>query len=70
MSTHELTPEQKIRQRYGWFQEAQRLGNVKLACLRLGIFRKAFYKWKNRLTQAQGERAALLDRPRRPHHPK
>ena len=35
MSTYELTPEQKIRQRYAWFQEAQRLGNEKLACLRL-----------------------------------
>jgi hypothetical protein len=23
MSTHELTPEQKVRQRYAWFQEAQ-----------------------------------------------
>jgi len=37
MSTYELTPEQKIRQRYAWFQEAQRPGNVKMACLRLGI---------------------------------
>jgi hypothetical protein len=27
MSIYELTPEQKIRQRYGWFQEAQRLRN-------------------------------------------
>jgi transposase InsO family protein len=68
MSTYELTPEQQIRQRYAWFQEAQRLGNVTLACLRLGISRKSFYKWKNRLAQAKRDRSALLDRSRRPHH--
>lgn len=68
MSIYELTPEQQIRQRYAWFREAQRLGDVKLACLRLGISRKTFYKWKNRLAQAKGDRSALLDRPRRPHH--
>jgi hypothetical protein len=33
MSTYELAPEQKIRQRYAWFQEAQRWRNVSLACL-------------------------------------
>lgn len=69
MSTYELTPEQKIRQRYAWFQEAQRLGNVKIACLRLGISRKTFYKWKRRFHQAKGQRSALLDRSRRPYHP-
>jgi hypothetical protein len=61
MSTYELTPEQQIRQRYAWFQEAQRLGNVTLACLRLGISRKSFYKWKNRLAQAKKDRSTLLD---------
>jgi transposase InsO family protein len=69
MSTTQLTPEQKVRQRYAWFQEAQQLGNVKLACRRLGISRKTFYKWKNRFAQAKGDRSALLDRSRRPHHP-
>ncbi|HYB19689.1 MAG TPA: IS481 family transposase [Thermodesulfobacteriota bacterium] len=68
MSTYELTPEQKIRQRYAWFQEAQRLGNVKMACLRLGISRKTFYKWKKRFDQAKEKRSSLLDRSRRPHH--
>lgn len=68
MSSYELTPEQRIRQRYAWFQEAQRLGNVKLACLRLGVSRKTFYKWKKRLTQAKEDRSSLLDRSRRPHH--
>jgi len=68
MSKYELTPEQKIRQRYAWFQEAQRLGNVKMACLRLGISRKTFYKWKHRFNQAKGHRSALLDRSRRPQH--
>jgi transposase InsO family protein len=70
MSESYLTPEQKIRQRFSWFQEAQRLGNVRLTCLRFAISRKTFYKWKKRWTQAQGEHSALLDRSRRPHHPK
>ena len=35
-----LTPEQKIRQRPSWFLEADRLGNVRLACQRMGISRK------------------------------
>ena len=68
MSEIKPTPEQKIRQRFAWFQEAQRLGNVKLACLRLGVPRKTFYKWKKRFAQAKGDRSALLDRPCRPHH--
>ena len=68
MSEPYLTPEQKIRQRHSWFLEAERLGNVHLACLRMGISRKTFYKWKRRFLEAQGDRSALLDRPRRPHH--
>ncbi len=32
MSKGILTPEQQIRQRYAWFAEAARLGNVTLAC--------------------------------------
>jgi hypothetical protein len=36
MSKVYLTPEQKIRQRYSWFLEAQSLHNVSLACKRLG----------------------------------
>ena len=59
MSTTRLTPEQQIRQRYAWFQEAQRLGNGKLACLRLGISRKTFYKWKNRFPPAKGDLSFL-----------
>jgi len=65
-----LTPEQKIRQRHSWFLEADRLGNVRLACLRMGISRKTFYKWKRRFLEAQEDRCALLDRSRRPHHPR
>ena len=41
-----LTPEQQIRQRYAWFELAGRLDNVSLACLRLAISRKTFYKWQ------------------------
>jgi transposase-like protein len=69
LRTTQLTPEQKVRQRYAWFQEAQQLGDVKLACRRLGISRKTFYKWKKRFDQAKGERSSLLDRSRRPHRP-
>ena len=36
----ELTREQRIRQKLYWFREAGDLGNVKLACRRLGISRK------------------------------
>lgn len=65
-----LTPEQQIRQRYAWFQEAARLGNVTLACQRLGISRKTFYKWRRRFQGEQGRREALRDRSRRPHRPR
>ena len=52
MSTVMLTPEQRIRQRYAWFEEAERLGNVSLACKRLGISWKTFYKWRKRFQVA------------------
>jgi len=70
MSRSMLTPEQRIRQRYAWFEEAERLGNVTVACKRLGISRKTFYKWRKRVQVEQGRRTALLDRSRRPHHPR
>lgn len=70
MSTVVLTPEQRIRQRFAGFEEAERLGNVTLACRRLGISRKTFYKCRQRFAEARGERQALLDRSRRPHHPR
>ena len=68
MSTILLTPEQTVRQRYAWFQEAKQLGNVRLACHRLGISSNTFCKWKKRFIQAKEDRSALLDRARRPHH--
>lgn len=70
MSKLMLTPEQRIRQRAAWFEEAERLGNVTVACKRLGISRKTFYKWRTRLAQARGDRRVLLDRSRRPHRPR
>ncbi len=69
MSGLMLTPEQRIRQRYAWFEEAERVGNVTLACRRCGISRKTFYKWRKRFAEARGARQALLDRSRRPHRP-
>jgi transposase-like protein len=70
MSKVILTPEQQIRQRYAWFEEAERLGNVRLACTRLGISRKTFYKWRKRFQIDQGAKTALLDRSRPPHRPR
>lgn len=70
MSTVILTPEQRIRQRYTWFEVATRLGNVTVACERCGISRKTFYKWRQRFIEARSDRQALLDRSRRPHHPR
>lgn len=64
------TPAQQMRQRYAWFELAAQLGNVRLACIRLGISRKSFYKWRQRFAVEQGRREALLDRPRRPHRPR
>ena len=64
-----LTPEQQIRQRHAWFEEAKRLGNVTVACRRLGISRKTFYKWRQRFAASRGARQALLDRSCRPNSP-
>jgi transposase-like protein len=38
----------KNPQLFAWFQEAEELGNVTLACRRLGISRNTFYKWRQR----------------------
>ncbi len=70
MSKCMLTPEQVIRQRNTWFEVAERLGNVTMACERCGISRKTYYKWRKSFHGAQGRREALLDRSRRPHHPR
>lgn len=70
MSRIMLTPEQRIRQRAAWFAEAEQLGNVTLACRRCGISRKTYYKWRQRFAAARGDRQALLDRSRQPHHPR
>ena len=70
MSRSMLIPEQTNHQRCTWFEVAERLGNVTRACERCGISRKTFYKWRTRFQAAQGRRAALLDRSRRPHRPR
>ena len=67
----ELTREQRIRQKLYWFQEAQRLGNVSLACKRLGISRKTYYKWWQIYRESGCDKESLADRSRRPHfHPR
>ena len=63
MSRVMLTPEQQIRQRYAWFELAAQLGNVRLACIRLGISRKSFYKWRKRFEVEQGRREAFSTGP-------
>jgi hypothetical protein len=70
MSMGILTLKQRIRQRYAGFQEAEQAGNVTLVCKRCGISRKTFYKRRKRFSEARGDRGALLDRARRPHHPR
>ncbi len=61
MSHWYLTPEEIIRKRYNWFQEAQRLGNISLACKHLGISRKTFYKWHQRFQEATANPNSLLE---------
>lgn len=56
-----------IQARLNWFREAERIG-VRRACLRLGISRKSFYKWRARYLAAGHNSRSLLDRSRRPHH--
>lgn len=67
MSRSYLSPQELIRKRYNWFAEAKRLSNVSLACKRLGISRKSFYKWRSRFKEAKGNPNSLLDRSRRPY---
>lgn len=54
-----------IQARLNWFREAERYG-VTRACLRLGIPRKTFYKWRTRYLAAGRNPRSLLDRSRRP----
>jgi transposase-like protein len=70
MPTMILTPEQRIRQRYRWFEVATQLGNVTVACERCGVSRKTFYKWRKRFTEARGALQAILARagPAAPPH--
>ena len=70
MSRAILTPEQQIRQRARWFELAVEVGSVTVACERGGISRKTYYKWRRRFAESRGDRQALLDRSRRPHHPR
>jgi hypothetical protein len=57
-----LTPEQKIRQRYAWFEVAERLGSVTAACERCGISRKSYYKWRSRFAAGTDAREWRPDR--------
>jgi transposase InsO family protein len=52
------------------FLEADRLGNVLLACTRLGYKRSYYYYWWNRLKAANHDISALAGLSRKPHsHP-
>ena len=46
MSDSMLAPEQRIRQRYAWCGEADRVGDMSLAYICLGVSRKTFCKWR------------------------
>ncbi|MBW2147987.1 MAG: helix-turn-helix domain-containing protein [Deltaproteobacteria bacterium] len=60
-----LTREQRIRQKLYWFQEARELGNVKLACRRMEISRKTYYKWWRIYVESGYNTQSLADRSRR-----
>jgi hypothetical protein len=66
MSETLLTPEQRIRQRYTWFQRAEELENVTQTWQRAGISQKTFHKWR-RLQEGGEACTAPLDRSQRPH---
>ena len=60
-----------IRRKVKLFFEADRLGNVSMACARLGYERSYYYYWWRRLRQANWDLSALAERSRKPHsHPK
>ena len=48
MSEPYCTSKRNISHWHDWLQEAQRLGDVPLACPRLGISRETWYKGKRR----------------------
>ena len=54
-----------IQARLNWFREAEAYG-VKMACLRLGVSRKTFYKWRSRYLKAGKVVNSLQDQSRRP----
>lgn len=60
-----------IRRKVILFFEADKLGNVTLACDKLGYRRAYYYYWFNRLSAAKWDIKSLEELSRRPHsHPK
>lgn len=54
-----------IQARLNLFREAEKVG-VKRACLRLGVSRKTFYKWRSRYLSSGKAIESLQDQSRRP----
>jgi transposase InsO family protein len=70
MRNRTMTEQQRLiygaRIRLGWFQEAERLGNVREACLRLGVPRRTYYYWHDRWTKGDKTLRSLFDQPKTP----
>jgi len=54
------------RIRLGWFMEAEKLGNVSQACLRLGVPKRTYYYWHKRWVAGGKTLRSLFDQPRTP----
>jgi len=57
-----LLPEEQIAKRKALFRDAEKIGNVSLACKRFGISRKTYYKWWNRFKSEDFNPQTLVDR--------
>jgi len=70
MRNRTMTEQQRLiygaRIRLGWFQEAERLGSVTEACLRLGVPKRTYYYWYKRWTASNKTLRSLFDLPRTP----
>ena len=59
--------DKEIRIKVELLLEVMENGNVSIACIKLGLTRKTFYKWKEKLVKANYDVYALKDESRRPH---
>jgi len=70
MSRVMLTPEQQIRQRYAWFEEAERLGEREPRLQTPRDLPEDVLQVAQAVRSRTGPPGSLFDRPRRPHRPR